>query len=313
MEDRLTEAYQQLRPLLFSIAYRMLGSATDAEDVVQEAFVRYHRAVAERASEIDSPKAYLSAVVTRLAIDQLRSARARREQYLGGWLPEPVVTDQTQLDGARYVEEADSLSMAFLLLLERLTPVERAVFLLHDVFDYGYDEIAPIVGKSEANCRQLAARARRHVRAGKPRFEASQRQREELADRFFAAVGDGDFDSLVELVAADAAVYGDGGGKAPSWQRPIVGRERVARLWAGLGRQAQELGLGVRRAEVNGQPGAMFLDPDGRLINVVTLEIADGLVQTVRSVINPDKLRHLGHPLADVRALVSARPPRREQ
>jgi RNA polymerase sigma-70 factor (ECF subfamily) len=192
--------------------------------------------------------------------------------------------------------------MAFLLLLERLSPVERAVFLLHDVFDYGYDEIAPIVRKSEANCRQLATRARRHVREQKPRFDASRRQREELADRFFAAVGDGDVGGLVELLAADAVVYGDGGGKVPSWPRPIVGRERVAKLWAGVGGQARDLGLGLRRVEINGHPGAMFLDRSGRLVNVVTLDIAEGLVQAVRSIINPEKLRHLG-PLADVRAL----------
>src|SRR4051794_980193 len=233
----VAEAYDDLRPLLFSIAYRMLGSVAEAEDIVQEAFLRYQRALAEQTAEIESPKAYLSAVTTRLAIDHLRSARVRREQYVGEWLPEPVLTEETQLDGARYVEEADSLSMAFLLLLERLTPVERAVFLLHDVFDYGYEEIARIVGKSEDNCRQLAARARRHVREEKPRFEASQAQREELADRFFAAVGDGDLERLVELVAADAAVYGDGGGNAPSWPRPILGRERVAKLWAGVGRK----------------------------------------------------------------------------
>jgi RNA polymerase sigma-70 factor (ECF subfamily) len=296
------ETYESLRPMLFSIAYRMLGSVAEAEDVVQEAFLRYQRAVAERCEEIESPKAYLAAVATRLAIDNLRSARVRRERYVGEWQPEPVLTTETTLDGARYVEEADSLSMAFLLLLERLSPVERAVFLLHDVFDYGYDEIAPIVRKSEANCRQLATRARRHVREQKPRFDASRRQREELADRFFAAVGDGDVGGLVELLAADAVVYGDGGGKVPSWPRPIVGRERVAKLWAGVGGQARDLGLGLRRVEINGHPGAMFLDRSGRLVNVVTLDIAEGLVQAVRSIINPEKLRHLG-PLADVRAL----------
>jgi len=312
MEERVAETYEALRPTLFSIAYRMLGSVAEAEDVVQEAFLRYQRALGERPGEIDSPKAYLSAVVTRLAIDQLRSARARREQYVGEWLPEPVVTDHAELDGARYVEEADTLSMAFLLLLERLTPVERAVFLLHDVFDYGYDEISCTVGKSEDNCRQLAARARRHVREAKPRFEASRRQREELASRFFAAVGDGDVDALVEMLAADATVYGDGGGNVPSWPRPIVGRERVARLLAGVGAQARELALSVRRAEINGHAGAMFFDPDGRLVNVVSIDIADGLVQTVRSVINPEKLRHLG-PLADVRALVHGRRDRGEQ
>ncbi len=305
-EARLEEVYEELRPLLLSIAYRMLGSVAEAEDVVQEAFLRYQHVLAERPAEVDSPRAYLSAVVTRLAIDQLRSARARRERYVGEWLPEPVVTEETPLEGARYVEEADSLSLVFLLLLERLTPVERAVFLLHDVFDYRYDEIARIVGKSEENCRQLASRARRHVREEKPRFETSRRLREELADRFFAAIGDGDLDGLVEMLARDAVVYGDGGGKAPSWPRPIVGRERVAKLLAGVGRQGRELGVSFRRAEINGQPGAMFFDPDGRLINVVILDIADGLVQTVRSIVNPDKLRHLG-PLADVRALVHGR------
>ncbi len=305
-EARLEEVYEELRPLLLSIAYRMLGSVAEAEDVVQEAFLRYQHVLAERPAEIDSPRAYLSAVVTRLAIDQLRSARARRERYVGEWLPDPVVTEETPLEGARYVEEADSLSLVFLLLLERLTPVERAVFLLHDVFDYRYDEIARIVGKSEENCRQLASRARRHVREEKPRFETSRRLREELADRFFAAIGDGDLDGLVEMLARDAVVYGDGGGKAPSWPRPIVGRERVAKLLAGVGRQGRELGVSFRRAEINGQPGAMFFDPDGRLINVVILDIADGLVQTVRSIVNPDKLRHLG-PLADVRALVHGR------
>jgi RNA polymerase sigma-70 factor (ECF subfamily) len=302
----VAEAYESLRPMLFSIAYRMLGSVAEAEDVVQEAFLRYQRALAEPSGDVDSPKAYLAAIVTRLAIDHLRSARARRESYVGEWQPEPVLTEETTLDGARYVEEADSLSMAFLMLLERLSPVERAVFLLHDVFDYSFDEIAPIVGKSEANCRQLAARARRHVREQKPRFEASRRQREELADRFFAAVGDGDFDGLVQLLAADAIVYGDGGGNVPSWPRPIVGRERAAKLWAGVGTQARDVGLTLRRVEINGQPGAMFVDPSGRLVNVVTLDIADGLVQAVRSIINPEKLRHLG-PLADVRALARAR------
>jgi RNA polymerase sigma-70 factor, ECF subfamily len=298
---RLAETYTELRPLLFSIAYRMLGSVAEAEDVVQDAFLRYEGAV-ERSGKIESPKAYLSAVTTRLAIDELRSARARREQYIGEWLPEPLLTDESALDGVRYVEEADSLSMAFLLVLERLTPVERAVFLMHDVFDYGYDEIAQIVGKSEANCRQLAVRARRHVVEEKPRFETSARRRDELADRFFDALGDGDVESLVELLAADVVVYGDGGGVSPSWPRPIFGRDRVSRLLAAFGR-LRELDITARRTEVNGQPGAMFFDRSGSLISVMTIDVADGHVQTVRSVINPDKLRHLG-PLADVRALI---------
>ena len=306
----MAEAYEDLRPLLFSIAYRMLGSVAEAEDIVQDAFLRYQRALAEQTAEIESPRAYLSAVTTRLAIDYLRSARARREQYVGEWLPEPVLTEETSLDGARYVEEADSLSMAFLLVLERLSPVERAVFLLHDVFDYGYDEIARIVGKSEDNCRQLATRARRHVQEEKPRFEASRQQREELAARFFDAFGDGDMDGLVELLAADAAVYSDGGGKAPSATQPIFGRDRVARLMLGLGEASRELALTVRRTEINGQPGAMFFDPSGLLVTAWTLDIAEGLVQTIRSVVNPDKLRHLGPP-ADAYALLRERGERR--
>jgi RNA polymerase sigma-70 factor (ECF subfamily) len=309
---RVAETYEDLRPLLFSIAYRMLGSVAEAEDVVQEAFLRYHRALGEQNAEIESPRAYLSAVATRLAIDHLRSARVRKETYVGEWLPEPLPTGGGAPDAARHVEEADSLSMAFLLLLERLSPVERAVFLLHDVFDYGYDEVARIVGRTEANCRQLAVRARRHVDEHRPRFEASRGDRERLAARFFDAVGNGDMDGLVELLAADVVVYGDGGGIGPSWRRPIFGRDRVLRLLLGLGGFWRELGVTIRRTEINGQPGALLLDSSGGLINVMTVDVADGVVQTVRSVINPDKLRHLG-PLADVRALlVEARrgPPR---
>lgn len=309
---RVAETYEDLRPLLFSIAYRMLGSVAEAEDVVQEAFLRYHRTLGAQDAEIESPKAYLSAVTTRLAIDHLRSARVRRETYVGEWLPEPLPTGEDAPDAARQLEEADSLSMAFLLLLERLTPVERAVFLLHDVFDYGYDEVAEIVGRSEANCRQLAVRARRHIDEHRPRFEASRLERERLASRFFHAVEDGDMNGLVELLAADVVVYGDGGGTSPSWRRPIFGRDRVLRLLLGLGRHWRDLGVTIRRTEINGQPGALFLDPSGGLINVLTLDVADGVVQTVRSVINPDKLGHLG-PLADVRALLAearSSPPR---
>jgi RNA polymerase sigma-70 factor, ECF subfamily len=297
--------FEGLRPLMFSIAYRMLGSVSEAEDVVQDAFLRYQGAL-DDGEEIESPKAYLSAVVTRLAIDQLRSARVRRERYVGQWLPEPLLTDDEEGDPAAQAEQADSLSMAFLLLLERLSPQERAVFLLHDVFAYRYDEIAAIVGKSEGNCRQLASRARRHVEAEKPRFEASRRERDELAARFFAAASEGDLDGLVEMLAADVVVYGDGGGKAPQWGRPIVGADRVSRLFLNFGRQMPELGLTVQLHEVNGQPGGVVLDPDGQVVNVFSLEIVDGVVQTVRSVINPDKLHHLG-PVADAWALLRRR------
>jgi RNA polymerase sigma-70 factor (ECF subfamily) len=202
-----------------------------------------------------------------------------------------------------YAEQADSLSMAFLLVLERLNPVERAVFLLHDVFGYGYDEVARIVGKSEANSRQLATRARRHLEESRRRFDASRQEQQELAERFFAAVADGDVNRLVETLAADVVVYGDGGGKAPQWMVPIAGVDKVSRLFASVGRQMRELGIRLEPREINGQPGALVLDADGLITNVFVLDVADGAVQTVRSVINPDKLQHLG-PVADVRALM---------
>ena len=295
-------AFTELRPLLFSIAYRMLGSVSDAEDVVQEAFLRWRRARVDGAV-VESPKAYLSAVVTRLAIDELRSARARRETYVGQWLPEPLLTDGGADDPAALAEHADSLSMAFLLVLERLTPAERAVFLLHDVFGYGYDEVAPIVGRTESNCRQIALRARRHVEAGKPRFEASRAERDELAERFFAAAGAGDVGGLVELLAADVVVVGDGGGKAPQWGRPIVGASRVARLFVGLARRMARLGATFEPREVNGQPGAIVRAPDGLVVNVLSIEVSGGAIQSIRSVINPDKLGHIG-PVADAWALL---------
>jgi RNA polymerase sigma-70 factor, ECF subfamily len=298
------EAYQELRPLLFSIAYRMVGSVSEAEDIVQDSFLRFHRAVREGA-QVDSPKAYLSAVTTRLAVNHLRSARVRRERYVGTWLPEPLLTDTAE-DAAQHAETADSVSMAFLVLLESLSPVERAVFLLREVFGYGYDEIAEVVGKTEDNCRQLAARARRHVEARRPRFEASRQQRDELARRFLAAVEDGDTEGLVGVLAADAAMYADGGGKAPAVAAPIHGRQRVARLLLGLGRQVRQTGMRLRAATINGQPGALALDPDGCLVGAVCLDIADGQVQTVRAMVNPDKLRHLG-PVGDLARLLGDR------
>jgi RNA polymerase sigma-70 factor (ECF subfamily) len=305
------EAYQKLRPLMFSIAYRMLGTVTEAEDIVQEAFARYHVVVADR-GEPDSPKAYLSTVVTRLCIDHLQSARVRRESYVGDWLPEPLLTGPDQLtrpaaDPARHAEQADSLSMAFLLLLERLTPLERAVFLLHDVFGYDYDETARIVDRSAVNCRQVAHRARQHVEGGRPKFDVTAEQRGKLAARFFDAVEQGDMAGLVTMLAADAEVHGDGGGLSGlSWRRPIAGREHVGRLLATIGRQLRSVQGSLRRVEVNGQPGALVLGPDGSLIAVLSIDIADGQVQTFRSVINPHKLRHLG-PLADLAALVEQR------
>jgi len=299
----IAETFEALRPTLFSLAYRMLGSVSEAEDIVQEAFLRQQRALSQ-GTEIDSPKAYLSAVVTRLSIDHLRSARVRRAVYVGEWLPEPLLTDKSAgLDPAIYAERAESLSLAFLVLLERLNPVERAVFLLHDVFSFGYDEIAKTVDKSEDNCRQLAARARRQIEKGKPRFDASRQERDRLAARFFAAVSEGDVNALVEMLAADVAVYGDGGGKSPSWPHPIFGRDRVSRLLGGIAGQLVSYGLTITLHEVNGQPGATIVDAESRIVNVFSLDIVDGVVQTIRSVVNPDKLRHLG-PIADLAGLI---------
>jgi len=298
----MADIFTELRPLLFSIAYRMLGTVSDAEDVVQEAYLRYHRALTD-GTEIESPKAFLSAVTTRLAIDHLRSARVRRETYVGQWLPEPLLTDSAAPDPAAGAAASDSLSMAFLLVLERLSPVERAVFLLHDVFGYEFTDIAPMVGKSADNCRQVAVRARRHVNAQRPRFEASRQQRDQLADRFVAALSEGDVDGLVELLAADVVVTGDGGGMRPSLPREVVGRAKVLRLLAGLAAQMQAVGgVRIERAEVNGQPGAVVRDASGALVNVFSFDILDGAVQTIRSVINREKLQHLA-PLADIDAL----------
>jgi RNA polymerase sigma-70 factor (ECF subfamily) len=288
-KSRKRGMYEELRPLLFSIAYRMVGSASEAEDIVQEAFLRFHKETSKGA-EIESPKAWLSTVTTRLSINHLQSARVRRESYVGTWLPEPLLTD-TESEVVRHAETADSLSLAFLVLLESLGPVERAVFLLHDVLDYGYDEIAAVVDKSEDNCRQIALRARRQIEAKKPRFEASRQKREEMSRRFFDAVVVGDQEGLTNLLAADVVAYGDGGGKGPAFPHPVHGREKVMRLFLMAKRAAV---ASVRRVEVNGQPGALLLDADGRPIVVMSLDIVDGVVQTVRAISNPDKLQHLG-------------------
>jgi RNA polymerase sigma-70 factor (ECF subfamily) len=296
MKVDVGDLYETLRPLVFSIAYRMLGSASEAEDIVQEAFLRFHRE-SIKGTEIASPQAYLSAITTRLSIDHLRSARVRRERYTGTWLPEPLLTDPEPDAGedADAGETADSLSMAFLVLLESLTPVERAVFLLREVFDYRYDQIAAVVGKNEDNCRQVAVRARRQIDAKRPRFEASKERREELARRFFDAVATQDAAELADLLAADVVAYADGGGKATAFPRPVHGRDRVARVLLGPGAQGGRLAVsGMRFVAINGQPGALFLDPEGRPVVVVTLDIADDLVQTVRAISNPEKLRHLG-------------------
>ena len=304
-DERETDDIDSLRPLLFSIAYRMLGSVADAEDLVQETFLRYERARTDGVG-IDSPKSYLTTVVTRLAIDELRSARTRRETYPGQWLPEPLLTDREEPQPDEIADRADTISMAFLVLLERLNPIERAVFLLHDVFGYGFADIADIVGKSEVNCRQIAVRARRYIDEGRSRFESSREKRDKLSARFFSAVTEGDVDRLIEMLATDVVVYGDGGGKSLQWSEPITGVERVARLLANVGNQVRAVDGRLELREVNGQPGALVLAPDGGLISVFALDIALGGVQTVRSVINPDKIAHLGA-VTDPRELLQER------
>jgi RNA polymerase sigma-70 factor (TIGR02957 family) len=298
------EEFDQLRPSAFAIAYRMLGSVSEAEDIVQEGFLRLHRA-REGGERIESPRAYLSTVVSRLSLDHLRSARVRRETYVGEWLPEPLAASAD--DPARKAEIADSLSLAFLVLLESLSPEQRAAYLLHEVFDEPYDHIAQIIGTTEPNARQLAARARRHVDERRPRFEVSRQQREELANRFFAAAEEGDLQGLEELLAHDVVFRGDGGGKAPAAARAVHGRAKVARLLVrGLRVLARVAGVTVHREAMNGQPAAQFLDSDGRLIAVAVLDIAEGQIQGVSAIANPDKLRHLG-PGSDVRALLRQR------
>ena len=294
------EEFEELRPLLFAIAYRILGSVADAEDAVQATWLRYEAAPTPHTST----KAFLSAAVTRISIDVLRSARFRREKYVGQWLPEPLLSDPYE-DPARSAELADSVSMAALLLLERLSPLERAVFVLREVFGFGFTEVASAVGRSEAACRQLAVRARRHMDAGRPRFEADRREREILAARFFDALRQGDVDGLRELLAADVGMVGDGGGKAPQWggDRGIVGAENVARVLASTFPRFVRIEGTLEPHEVNGRPGAILRDREGRVINTLALDVLDGQIQTIHAVINPDKLGHVG-PVADAWAVI---------
>ncbi|WP_150254502.1 RNA polymerase sigma-70 factor [Nocardiopsis deserti] len=291
------EEFEELRPLLFSISYRILGSVSEAEDAVQETWLRFDRSATRPASA----KAFLSAVVTRISIDVLRSARVRREEYVGPWFPEPLLSDPYQ-DPARSAELADSVSMAALLLLERLSPLERAVFLLREVFAFGFDEIAAAVGRSESACRQLLVRARRHMAAGRPRFAADRRERRELATRFFDALENGDVDGLRDLLAADVQLVGDGGGRAPQLARAVAGAANVARLLGTVFPRLLRVGVVLEPQEVNGQPGALLRDRDGRVLQALVLDVLDGRIQTVRGVANPDKLGHLG-PVADAWAV----------
>jgi RNA polymerase sigma-70 factor (TIGR02957 family) len=300
MTDR-ERLLDELRPVSFAIAYRMLGSVSEAEDVVQEALLRVDQAL-QAGEQIASPRAFVATVTTRLAINVLRSARVRRERYFGEWLPEPIITDGDD-DPARHAETADSLSLAMLVLLESLSPEQRAVLLLHDMFDYGYPEVAAIVGKSEDNARQLATRARRRVQERRPRFQTTREQRDELAERFFQATEQGDLAGLEALLAHDVELTADGGGKVPALARSLHGRSRVARtLINGLRQVARFPGVSLRPVEVNGGPGALFLDAQQRLIGVLALDIAGTQITSISSIVNPDKLTHLG-PVADLESL----------
>jgi RNA polymerase sigma-70 factor, ECF subfamily len=282
---RRVEVFDRNRPLLFSITYRMTGGVMEAEDTVQEAFLRWQRASED---EVRSPSAYLSKAVTRLCIDRLRSATVRREQYVGPWLPEPVLGEQAQEIGAR-AELEDTLSMAFLVLLESLSPVERAVFLLREVFDYEYAEIASLVGKSEANCRQISRRARQSEAARRPRFESSPEQEERLIEGFLQASLSGDMEALLELLSDDVTLYSDGGGKTRAALRPIYGADYVARFLAGTLRNIPP-GFAVRQTRVNGRPGLVGYFGNGSPHSVVSVEVAEGSIRAIRLVVNPEKL-----------------------
>jgi RNA polymerase sigma-70 factor (TIGR02957 family) len=302
-EAREEELFEQLRRKAFGVAYRMLGSVSEAEDVVQEGFIRLHRAL-EAGEEIESPEAFLTRVITRLGIDELRSARARREVYVGEWLPEPILTAEED-DPARHVEIAESLSVGLLMVLETLSPEERATFLLREVFDYPLPRIAEILGKSDAAVRKLASRARKRVGEREPRFETSREQRERLVHRFVEAFEEGNLEALEGLLAAEITLRTDGGGKVRALARPVHGRSRVARTLRRFSRGAPRFGVAaLREVDVNGEPGIVALDREGRLVAVIAIETQAGQIQAVNSVANPDKLEHLG-PLADLQAMLA--------
>jgi RNA polymerase sigma factor (sigma-70 family) len=296
----------EYRPLLFSIAYGMTGSVGDAEDIVQDALLGLTRA-RQAGTAIAEPKAYLTTAVTRLGINYLSSARVRRETYVGDWLPEPIVVPADAPGPAEHAELADSLSMAFLVLLEALSPVERAVFMLREVFGYGYREVARITGKTEVNCRQIFARARQRIAAGGQERDiapppARRAEGEELARRFFEAAAGGDMDALLGMLAPEVELHGDGGGKAQVIGEPLAGRQAVVRLLVGLFRRGRTIGTSLRLAWVNSQPGAVLYDAEGLVVSVFELDIADGVIQAIRAVVNPDKLGHIG-PVSDVARL----------
>ncbi len=279
-----------LRELAFSIAYRMLGSVAEAEDVAQEALLRLHSA-----HGVKNPPAFITTATTRLAIDVLRSARVRREAYTGSWLPEPLVEE----DAGRRVEDEEAVSLAFLVLLERLNPDERAVLVLRESFDYPFSDIAEILDISEPNARQILSRARRRIDDERPRFDSDPRERGRLVARFLDAAREGDMEGLVALLAPDAVMIGDGGGKARAIAAPMHGAARIARALLAFYKISEEWGVSFEPAIVNGQPGFRTVAPDGRLVNITSLDVEGGAITRLHSIVNPDKLAHLG-PTSDV-------------
>ncbi len=302
MSEEAARTFEPLRRHLTGLAYRMLGSVAEAEDIVQEAYLRWHKT--DRAA-VTVPRAYLSKVVTRLCLDHLKSARVRRETYVGPWLPEPVVDDSAFAVEAMG-DYADDLSMALLMTLERLSPLERAAFLLHDVFDMDFADIADALGRSPAACRQLAVRARDHVRASRPRFKTGADERTRLYDAFHRAVVSGNAGDLVRLLAQDAVLYSDGGGKRAAARNPIFGRDKILRFFTGLARKyGPTPSERVRRAEINGMPGFVITDEEGN-VETLALDIQADRIVALYAVRNPDKLRHVAdlarhaaHPAAD--------------
>ena len=281
----LTEAFEDYRNLLFSIAYRMLGSVMEAEDAVQEAYLRFMAAGVE---EVVSYRAYLITIVTRICLDQLKSARVRREQYVGPWLPEPL---ETADEPSVVVQSKETITLAFLTLLEKLPPVERAAFLLREVFDYDYADIAQVVEKSEANCRQLVSRAKKHLVENRPRLDTPQEVQQRLLTRFMAAVNEGDESSLVQMLSEDVQLWSDGGGKVAAAIHPLFGPAKVAAFFLGLARKIPP-NTEIKLREYNRAPGiAVYID--GKLDTVMNFLIADEQIYDIRAVRNPDKLRHL--------------------
>jgi RNA polymerase sigma-70 factor, ECF subfamily len=278
--------FESHRRHLMGLAYRMLGSLTEAEDAVQEAYLRWHSV---EASGVDNPRAFLSRVVTRLCLDHLKSARVRRESYVGPWLPEPVF-DTAALDAEKASEYAQDLSVALMLTLERLSPLERAAFLLHDVFDLPFEEIAEALGRDAAACRQLAARARVHVRTARPRFTPSPDQGARLADAFRRAVANGDVGAMTQMLTADAVLLTDGGGKRIAALNPIHGADKIARFFAGIvGKTPQLNTWRTKPARINGLPGFIYAEPDGAL-QTAAFEVREGRIAAIYIVLNPDKL-----------------------